>query len=210
MSITLTDNSQDSKPIPVCVPARFLKLPYKDLSVEQQKVVDHPDYLMHVKEGNPTGWFVQQDSELLVRLGDVQKKPLYLALATYVQRINTLEKFGAIASRRQRHMLDRLYVHLNWLTKEHLPSGSGFDSGTQLLTSADSFKGGLTSLVFSTSFHHMDQHGGYDGWTDHMVVVKPDWEGFNIKCTGPNRNAVRDYVEETFHHALMVEVEIEA
>lgn len=209
MSITLTANTDDTKPTPVCIPTRFLKLPYKELSTEQQKVVDHPDYLMHVKEGNPTGWFVQQDSELLVRLGDVRRKPLYLALAIYLQRINTLEQFGAIASRRQRQMLDDLQIHAAWLAKEHLPSGSGFDSGTELLTSSENFKGRLGSLVFSTSFHHMDQNGGYDGWTEHMVVVKPDWEGFNIRCTGPNRNAVRDYVEDTFYNALMVEVEIE-
>src|SRR5882672_3309038 len=47
------------------------------------------------------------------------------------------------------------------LVIEHMPSGSGFDAGTIL----DLEKSTGEKLVFITSFHHMNEHGSYDGWT---------------------------------------------
>lgn len=84
-----------------------------------------------------------------------------------------------------------------WI-KKHAPSGSGFDQGTQL--DFDSCK--KNRIVFTTAFHHMDEHGGYDGWTNHTVVVYPAFDGFDIRVTGRNRNDIKDYVQSTFHHWL--------
>ena len=83
--------------------------------------------------------------------------------------------------------------------KEHLPSGSGFDCGTTLDIEASK----PNRLVFTTSFHHMDEHGGYDGWTEHKIIVTPSLvHGFELKVTGKNRNDIKDYIAEYFHHAL--------
>lgn len=76
---------------------------------------------------------------------------------------------------------------------ESRPHGGGFDRGTTLLTASD------TKLCFETWFHHMDEFGVYDGWTQHYVTVKPTFSGyFDIKVTGSNRNNIRDYVAEVF------------
>lgn len=89
------------------------------------------------------------------------------------------------------------------LVKEHMPSGSGFDSGTTL----DLDESSGAKLVFHTSFHHMDQQGGYDGWTEHQVIVTPSLSrGFNIRVTGRNKNGVKDYIDEVFSAALNLEV----
>lgn len=85
------------------------------------------------------------------------------------------------------------------IIKENLPRGSGFDAGTTL-NEDESVAG--EKLVFDTSFHHMDEHGGYDGWTEHRVVVKPSFEGIDIRVTGRDRNQIKEYIAEMFHHAL--------
>ena len=45
---------------------------------------------------------------------------------------------------------------------EQMPSGSGFDNGTSIDLDASHAE----KLVFNTSFHHMDEAGDYDGWTE--------------------------------------------
>ena len=93
------------------------------------------------------------------------------------------------------------------LVKEYLPSGSGFDSGTQI--DVDGSNG--ESLRFTTAFHHMDEHGGYDGWTTHAVIVKPSLQfGFDLRITGKDRNDIKDYIAETFRHALGQEIDEKA
>ena len=85
-----------------------------------------------------------------------------------------------------------------------MPSGSGVDDGCELDDSSTPNR-----LVFLTSFHHMDEHGGYDGWTSHKVIVTPDLAfGFDVRVTGPNRNDIRDYLGELFHAALSETVDI--
>lgn len=89
------------------------------------------------------------------------------------------------------------------LVKEHMPSGSGFDSGTTL----DLDESSGAKLVFNTSFHHMDQHGGYDGWTEHQVIVSPSLtHGFTIRVSGRNKNEIKDHISESFGAALNLEV----
>ena len=88
------------------------------------------------------------------------------------------------------------------IVSEHLPSGSGFDSGTVL----DLDESKPDRLVFVTSFHHMTEHGYYDGWTGHNVIVTPSLaHGFNLRVTGRDRNEIKEYIEETFQYALDTE-----
>lgn len=82
--------------------------------------------------------------------------------------------------------------------EQYLPRGSGIDAGTTF----DSARSGASVLRFNTSFHHMDQHGGYDGWTEHLVTVRPAFEGLDIVVTGRDRNQIKDYLHDTFRQAL--------
>lgn len=88
------------------------------------------------------------------------------------------------------------------LTKEFMPSGSGIDSGTKLDID-ETLRHGAQKLVFTTAFHHMDENGGYDGWTEHKVIVTPSLQfGFDLKITGRDRNEIKGYLHEVYHHAL--------
>ena len=84
------------------------------------------------------------------------------------------------------------------LIENHMPSGSGFDNGTTLDDSTRENR-----IVFNADFHHMDDAGYYDGWTSHQVIVTPDLSfGFAVRVTGKNRNDIKNYIAETFHHCL--------
>ncbi len=85
------------------------------------------------------------------------------------------------------------------ILQDHLPSGSGLDSGCTI----DEEKSGYDRVVIRTSFHHMDEHGGYDGWTHHTITIMPCLAyGFTIKISGHNRNFIFDYLHDTFNHCL--------
>lgn len=87
---------------------------------------------------------------------------------------------------------------LEFLATECLPSGSGFDNGTEL----DLERSNPQRLVFKTSFHHMTE-GSYDGWTEHSVTVRPSFLfGREIAVSGRNRNQIKDYIAETFESAM--------
>lgn len=85
-----------------------------------------------------------------------------------------------------------------------LPSGSGFDAGTQI----DLERSTPEKIVFNTSFHHMDEAGFYSGWTEHTVTVRPSflWD-FDIHVSGRDKNGIKEYIAETFHFALMQQAE---
>ena len=90
-------------------------------------------------------------------------------------------------------------ARIEMLIGEHMPSGSGIDSGVKI----DYDKSTGDKLVFNTAFHHMDTHGGYDGWTEHRVIVKPSlMHGYTVTITGRNRNDIKDYLAELFSYSL--------
>ena len=97
---------------------------------------------------------------------------------------------------------DRWEDRIESLVREFMPSGSGFDSGTKIDLDASHAE----KLVFTTSYHHLNEAGYYDGWTEHVVTVTPSFSGFNLRISGRNRNDVKDYIGETFHYALKLEV----
>lgn len=75
------------------------------------------------------------------------------------------------------------------------PSGSGIDAGTGI----DIDKSTGEKIVLYAEFHHMNENGMYDGWTDHMVIVTPSLErDFNLRITGKNRNQIKDYLAEVY------------
>lgn len=124
-------------------------------------------------------------------------RKLYQALAYRIE---------AAANCAKRNMTDRRDGHLEVvraLVREHMPSGSGFDGGTQIDIDAST----ADKLVFVTSVHHLHEQGYYDGWTDHVVTVRPTFQGIQIAVGGRNRNFIKDYMHEVFHIALTSDVD---
>lgn len=82
---------------------------------------------------------------------------------------------------------------------DYFPSGSGFDSGTKLdIDTSDDEK-----LVFTTSFHHMNDGGMYGGWTEHTITVIPSLGlDYRLKISGRDRNGIKEYISEQFSMAL--------
>ena len=83
--------------------------------------------------------------------------------------------------------------------KDKMPSGGGFDNGTRLLISESTGE----RLVFETSFHHMDENGGYCGWSEHRVVVTASLQfGFSLRVTGRDQRNIKEYISDCFTQAL--------
>lgn len=81
-----------------------------------------------------------------------------------------------------------------------LPSGSGIDAGTTVADITDD------RIVMHCSFHHMNDQGVYDGWTEHTIRVTPGWGGITVKVSGSNRNEILDHLHEVYHTALTTHV----
>lgn len=77
---------------------------------------------------------------------------------------------------------------------EPLPSGSGIDSGTQFNWEDSTPQ----KLIFTLGFHHMNKNGYYDGWTEHKLIVTPNFGGYDLKITGRDRNQIKDYLCSLF------------
>ena len=100
--------------------------------------------------------------------------------------------------------VDRHEDTIESLVKDFMPSGSGFDSGTKLDLDASH----ADKLVFTTSYHHMNEAGYYDGWTEHTVTVTPSLQHrYNLRISGRNRNDIKDYMRQTFDQALQSDCE---
>lgn len=126
-------------------------------------------------------------------------KPVYVHLATLLQAAENCQQSDNV------EWLGRHLARAEQLVKAFLPSGSGWDLGTKLNT--ESYSVSLIRLY--GEFHHMDDHGGYDGWTAHDVLVTPSLVNeFDLKITGRNRNDVKDYLHELFDAALRVVVQL--
>lgn len=85
---------------------------------------------------------------------------------------------------------------------ELLPRGSGIDAGVKF----DWEKSKADKLIFTLGYHHMDQQGGYDGWTEHKLIITPSFSsGFHIKITGRNRNGIKEYLLDIFNEVFKVD-----
>jgi hypothetical protein len=122
------------------------------------------------------------------------QKQTYVVLATRVQaRINCLTKDSDPQNWAGKHE-DRIEEIMR-----DFPHGSGFDNGTTI----DLGKSTGDKLIFHTSFHHMNDVGMYDGWTEHTVTVRPSLQhGFRVVVGGRNRNQIKDMISEAFYDAL--------
>lgn len=122
---------------------------------------------------------------------------LYQRIARLVAARLNCEKSG------NTEWFDRHTQRLEDITKNILPSGSGFDCGTTI----DLDESGPERVVLRTEFHHMDDGGYYDGWTDHTILITPSLQfGFELRITGKNRNDIKDYIYQIFEQVLNEEI----
>jgi hypothetical protein len=127
-------------------------------------------------------------------------KKLYQVLASICQaRLNCLaSKNGEWEARHENKLCA--------LVKHYLPHGAGFDNGTKF----DFDRSTGEKLVFTTAYHHMNEAGMYDGWTEHTVIITASLiSGFDVRVTGRNRNEIKDYIASAFHVDLDADVKPE-
>jgi hypothetical protein len=126
------------------------------------------------------------------------KLPIYTRLACLIQASMNCVKDG------DNFWLGKHREAIDAIVKEHGPSGSGLDSGTQIDLAVSTGE----SLVFHTAFHHMNEHGTYDGWTKHQITVKPSLQhGVVLKVAGRDRNRIKDHLYGVFYEFLNIEIE---
>jgi hypothetical protein len=113
---------------------------------------------------------------------------VYSRIASLLVAIANCEKSGN-AEWRLKHK-----DTIEGLVREHMPSGSGFDAGTTL----DFGNSSANKLVFVTAFHHMNDQGGYCGWSYHGVIVTPTFSGVNVRVTGRDKRDIKSYICEVF------------
>lgn len=131
------------------------------------------------------------------------KAPLYRVLArTVAAHRRCVARSGQDGSAEK--WADRHEATLTRLVNRHMPHGSGFDNGTSLVLR----KSTSETLAFVASFHHLDEHGSYCGWTSHLVFVKASLEnGFTLRVTGRDRRGIKEYIAEVFSDALRQDVD---
>jgi len=128
----------------------------------------------------------------------MRQEKLYKLLASTVQaRLNCLKKEKHTDAAHK--WTERHTDTIETLVKNFMPSGSGIDAGTKI--DLDQSTG--DKLVFHFGFHHMNENGMYDGWTDHKLTVTPSLQfGISLSISGRNRNDIKDYLHETYSCAL--------
>lgn len=131
--------------------------------------------------------------EQRVRYGRTQ--PLYVILATVIDAYKRCEKDrGPLEEWRVKHR-----ETLGHIERNLLPSGSGWDEGTRVLVGESTGE----KLVLAGSFHHTNDVGMYDGWTQHVIRVRASLvHGITMTISGRNRNGVKDYLYELFESEL--------
>ena len=128
----------------------------------------------------------------------MEQQPLYKALSRSLQAYQSCQRCNNEEwIPKHKENLDRLV--------DLLPSGSGIDSGTKL----DLERSNPDRLVLTFGFHHLNEGGYYDGWTEHEAIITPSLAfDFTMRITGRNRNAIKDYLYETYWYELEQRVDL--
>lgn len=129
-------------------------------------------------------------------MADYLYSPLYSELSILVGDYQRFLKSNDPVTNRLADQREDKIKDLVW---NHLPHGSGYDSGTKI----DLDCSHADKLVFNTSFHHMDSNGFYDGWTEHTIIVIPSLSReFHLRITGKNRNDIKSMIHDDFSYSL--------
>lgn len=120
-------------------------------------------------------------------------------IAECIARVKVLNSDSYAGHINLGHVIDALDT---WVKRQG-PSGSGIDRGTVLHLDLCTPR----KITMAADFHHMDEHGCYDGWTHHNVVVTPGWSAAEVSVTGRDRNDTKDYLGDVFHTWLNSEID---
>ena len=120
---------------------------------------------------------------------------LVRAIALRIAQLENVRNANEVANEVMAARETGIEYAIDHLARNYLPSGSGFDAGTTV----DLDKSTQNKIVLNTSFHHMDANGGYDGWTEHVVTIRPDFvHGVDVRVSGRNKHDVKSFISETF------------
>lgn len=123
------------------------------------------------------------------------KRKIYQALATFIDARANCERSGNIEWHARHEERAEAIVADG-------PSGSGIDNGTRI----DWERSTGDKIVLTFGFHHMDEHGYYDGWNDYQAVVTPSLiHGIQVTIKGRNRNDIKSYLFDVYHTWLTSE-----
>jgi len=131
--------------------------------------------------------------------GGRMKRKLYQEIATLINARENCDKSG------NKEWFDKHTERLMEIA-ENGPSGSGIDidKGTVIDLAASTSE----KIVLFFHFHHMDEMGGYDGWTEYKITVRPSLQfGFNMKISGRDRNGAKEYLYQVYEEWLNSEHE---
>lgn len=93
-----------------------------------------------------------------------------------------------------------------YLIDNYLPHGSGID-GRNTIDWGESHG---ERIVLGVSFHHMNETGSYDGWTDHTITVRPSLVfNFELSISGCDRNQIKEHLGDLFDAALREEIDVQ-
>lgn len=119
--------------------------------------------------------------------------PLYQEIARRLVAMENCRKSGNV------EWLQNHGAAISHYVAEHFPHGSGFDGGVTF----DFDDSTPDRLIFLTAFHHMNESGMYDGWTEHKLTVRPSLAfGYDLRIGGRDRDGIKEYIAECFAACL--------
>lgn len=97
------------------------------------------------------------------------------------------------------------------IARNLLPSGSGIDGGTKV----DLDRSTGERIVLTAGFHHMNDAGMYDGWTEHNITITPSLLfTMHVHVSGRNRNGIKEYMTDVYssdlHRQVIESYDVEA
>ncbi len=82
-----------------------------------------------------------------------------------------------------------------------LPHGSGIDGICEI----DRTNSTKEKIIINFEYHHMNDAGYYDGWTSHKAIITASLiGGFDLRITGPDRNGIKEYLDDLFYNCFTV------
>lgn len=129
--------------------------------------------------------------------------PLYQAIATALDAY--VRCAGDNANESQASWESTWRDVLARYARNNLPNGSGFDCTPEIDSTFY-----RNRIVVTGSYHAMGEHGGYDGWRDFRVTIRPDlMHGFTVTVSGA-RGEMAKYIGDTYAEALRAVVDIDS
>ena len=126
----------------------------------------------------------------------MKKEPLYQVFARILEaQLNCSQSGNAEWEDKHRDAIERIM--------ETAPSGLGLDNGVTFALQASTPE----ILVFTTSYHHMNDVGVYIGWTDHAITVRPSLaHGCTVSVSGQDKNGIKYFIHNVCSTWLFEEV----